>query len=344
MYVALQDNHLLLALSSGMHGPTMTFARRRFFTLAAGAACLPVLSHSASAQAYPARSVRIVVGYAAGGSGDIVARLMGQWLSERLKQPFIIENKVGAGGNIAIDTVLRSPPDGYTLVMITTPTLVSAPLPENFDLARDTIPIAGVYQAYLVMLIHPSVPVATLPEFIAYAKANPGKLSMASAGNGTAPHMSGELFKMMAGVDIIHVPYRGGGPALSDLLGGQVQVMFSNLPANDYIKTGKLRALAVTTATRSPTLPEIPTLGDFVPGYEASVSFGLCAPKGTPPEIVEKLNTEINAGLADSKIRARFGDLGARVLALSPADFGKFLTQEALKWDKVARAANIKPG
>jgi tripartite-type tricarboxylate transporter receptor subunit TctC len=297
---------------------------------------------TASAQIYPARPVRIVVGYAAGGSGDVLARLMAQWLSERLKKPFLIENKVGAGGNIATDTVLRSAPDGYTLLMNTMPTINTPPLPDNFDLARDSTPVAGAYQAYLVMLVHPSVPAASLPEFIAYAKANPGKLSMASAGNGTAPHLSGELFKMMTGVEIIHVPYRGGGPALTDLLGGQVQLLFSNLPANEYINTGKLRALAVTTATRSSALPELPTVAEFVPGYEASVAFGICAPKGTPTDIVEKLNAEINAGLADPNIQARLADLGARALALSPADFGKFVAEDSLKWAKVIRAANIK--
>jgi tripartite-type tricarboxylate transporter receptor subunit TctC len=264
----------------------MKFARRQFLHLATAGALMPSLTRIASAQMYPVKPVRIVVGYAAGGSGDILARLIAQWLAERLKQPFIIENKPGAGGNIAIDTVLRAVPDGYTLLMNTMPTIIGPPLPDNFDLARDSTPVAGVYQAYLVMLVHPSVPAKTVPEFIAYAKANPGKINMASAGNGTAPHLAGELFKMMAGVDIVHVPYRGGGPALTDLLGGQVNLMFSNLPADQYIKSGKLRALAITTTTRSSTL-QLPTLGEFVSGYEASVAFGICAPKGTPTEIVE---------------------------------------------------------
>jgi tripartite-type tricarboxylate transporter receptor subunit TctC len=321
----------------------MTLARRQFLSLTAGV-CLPALSKTAAAQGYPARPVRLVVGYAAGGSGDVLARLMAQRLSERLNQSFIIENKVGAGGNIAIDTVLRLPPDGHTLLMATMPSIVSAPLPDNFDLARDSRPVAGAYQAYLVMLAHPSVPAAGLPEFIAYAKANPGKLSMASAGNGTAPHLSGELFKMMTGVDIIHVPYRGGGPALTDLLGGQVQLMFSNLPADEYIKAGKLRAIAVTTAARVPALPELPTIGEFVSGYEASVAFGICAPKGAPTEIVEKLNTEINAILVNPKMQARLADLGAKELVLSPSAFGKFISEDALKWTRVIRAANIKPG
>ena len=321
----------------------MNLPRRQFLHLAMGAAVLPAVSQNAIAQAYPARPVRIVVGYAAGGSGDILARLMAQWLSDRLKQPFIVENKVGGGGNIATDTVLRSPPDGYTLLMITMPATVGPPLPYNFDLARDSTPVAGAYQAYLVMLVHPSVPAVTVPEFIAYAKANPGKLSMASAGIGSAPQMCGELFKMMTGVDMIHVPYRGGGPALTDLLGGQVQVMFSNLPANEHIKAGKLRALAVTTATRSPTLPDLPTVAEFVPGYEASVGFGVCAPKGTPADIVEKLNMEINACLADPKIKERLVDLGATGLVLSPGDFGKLITADTAKWAKVAQFANIKP-
>jgi tripartite-type tricarboxylate transporter receptor subunit TctC len=319
----------------------MKFARRQFLHLATAGALMPSLTRIASAQMYPVKPVRIVVGYAAGGSGDILARLIAQWLAERLKQPFIIENKPGAGGNIAIDTVLRAVPDGYTLLMNTMPTIIGPPLPDNFDLARDSTPVAGVYQAYLVMLVHPSVPAKTVPEFIAYAKANPGKINMASAGNGTAPHLAGELFKMMAGVDIVHVPYRGGGPALTDLLGGQVNLMFSNLPADQYIKSGKLRALAITTTTRSSTL-QLPTLGEFVSGYEASVAFGICAPKGTPTEIVEKLNSEINAGLADPQIQARLADLGARELTLSPDNYCKYIAADALKWDEVVRAANIK--
>ena len=320
----------------------MKLPRRQLLSLITGAACLPVLSRTARAETYPARPVRIVVGYAAGGSGDILARVLAQWLSDRLGQTFVVENKVGAGGNIATDTVLRLPPDGYTLMMATMPTIITPPLPDNFDLARDSTPVAGAYQAYLVMLVHPSVPAQTLPEFVAYAKANPGKLSMGTAGNGTAPHMCGELFKMLAGVDLIHVPYRGGGPALIDLLGGQVQVMFSNLPTDEYVKTGKLRALAVTTATRAAALPEIPAVGEFVPGYEGGAVFGVCAPKGVPGEIVEKLNAEINAGLADPKIQARLADLGAKALVLSPAGFGKFISEETAKWDKVAKAARIK--
>ena len=320
----------------------MTLPRRHFLELMAGAACVPLASHTATAQAYPARPVRLLVGFAAGGSGDVVARLMAQWLSDHLKQTFVVENKVGAGGNIAIDTVLRSAADGYTLLMNTMPTVVTPPLPESFDLSLESTPVAGVYQAHLVMLIHPSIPAATFPEFIAYAKANPGKINMASAGIGTAPHMSGELFKMMTGLDIVHVPYRGGGPALTDLLGGQAQLMFSNLPADQYIQSGKLRALAVTTETRSGTLPDLPAIGEFVPGYEASVAFGVCGPKGMPADIVGKLNSQINAGLADAQIQARFADLGAKPLVLSPAEYGKFIAEQTAKWDSVARAANIK--
>lgn len=321
----------------------MKFSRRKLFHLAAAAAVIPAFTGSANAQIFPTRPVRIVVGYAAGGSGDILARLLAQWLSEQLNQPFIIENKVGAGGNIAVDTVLRSAPDGYTLLMNTMPMIIGSPLPDNFDLAHDSTPVAGAYQAHLVVLIHPSVPATTLSELIAYAKANPGKLSMASAGIGTAPHLAGELFKMTADVDIVHVPYRGGGPALTDLLGGQVQLLFSNLPTNEHIAAGKLRALAVTTATRSQTLPKLPAVGEFVPGYEASVAFGLCAPKGTSVAIVEKLNATVNAGLGDPKIQARLVELGAKGLALSPAEFGKFIAADSLKWAKVIRAANIRP-
>ena len=320
----------------------MKNSRRHFLKLAAVATCLPTLPRTVGAQAYPARQVRILVGFAPGGSGDILARLMAQWLSDRLKQTFILENKVGAGGNIATDSLLRSPADGYTLLMNTMPTIAGAPLPGGFDLARDSTPVAGTYQAYLVMLVHPSVPAATLAEFLAHARANPGKLSMASAGIGTAPHLAGELFTMMTGLDIVHVPYRGGGPALTDLLGGQVQLLFSNLPVDEYVKASKLRALAVTTASRSPTLSDLPTVGEFVPGYEASVAFGVCAPKGTPAEIVDKLNAEINAGLNDPKIQARLATLGARGLVLSPRGYAQFITDDASKWAKVIKAANSK--
>jgi tripartite-type tricarboxylate transporter receptor subunit TctC len=322
----------------------MTLPRRRFLSVAAGAASFLVLSRTARAETYPSRPVRVVVGYAAGGSGDIIARLVAQWLSDRLHQTFVVENKVGAGGNIAIDALVRSAADGYTLSMVTFPTLTTAPLPDNFDLARDSTPIAGAYEAYLVMLVHPSVPATTLSEFIAYAKANPGKLSMASAGNGTAPHLCGEMFKMMAGIDMIHVPYRGGGPAFNDLLGGQVQMMFSNLPADQHIKAGRLRAIAVTTAKRAPAYPELPSIGEVIKGYDAGNAFGVVAPKGVRADIVEKLNSEINAALADAKMQARLAELGAQPLVLSPAGFGQFISKETEKWDKVAREAKVKLG
>jgi tripartite-type tricarboxylate transporter receptor subunit TctC len=317
--------------------------RRKFLHLAMGAMTLSAGLRTAGAQTYPSRPVRILVGYAAGGSADTLARLMAQWLSERLGQPFVVENRSGANGNIAADALVRAPSDGHTLLMLTTPNLITPPLPTSFDFSRDTAAIGGVSRGYLVMLVHPSVPATTVPEFIAYAKANPGKLAMASAGSGTAPHLSGELFKMMTGIDMIHVPYRGGGPAIADLLGGQVQVTFSNLPVAEHVRAGTLRALAVTTAARSQTLPQLPTIGDFVPGYEASVAFGLCAPKQTPAEIIEKLNSEINAGLADPAIATRLREMGSVALSLSPTDFRNFLSDESLKWARVVRAANIKP-
>jgi tripartite-type tricarboxylate transporter receptor subunit TctC len=322
----------------------MNLQRRQVLSVIAGAASLPVFSVVMNADTYPSRPVRIVVGYAAGGSGDIIARLMAQWLSDRLRQTFIVENKVGAGGNIAIDTLVRASADGHTLSMVTFPTLFTAPLPDNFDLARDSSPIAGAYEAYLVLLVHPSVPATTLSEFIAYAKANPDKLSMGSAGNGTAPHLCGEMFKMMAGVDMTHVPYRGGGPAFNDLLGGQIQVMFGNLPADQHIKTGRLRALAVTTAIRAPAYPELPSISEAVPGYDAGNAFGVVGPKGLAADVVQKLNSEINAALADPKMQARLAELGAQPLVLSPAEFGQFISKETEKWNKVARQAQVKPG
>ena len=287
-----------------------------------------------------------IVGFAAGGAPDILARLMGQWLSERLGQPFVIENRPGAGSNIATEAVVRAPPDGYTLLLVSPANAINATLYDklNFNFIRDIAPVAGIIREPHVMVVNPSVPAKTVPEFIAYAKANPGKLNMASAGNGTAAHVAGELFKMMTGVDMVHVPYRGAAPALTDLLGGQVQVMFAAMPASiEYIRAGKLRALAVTTATRSEALPDIPTVGEFVPGYEASAWFGVGAPKNTPAEIIDKLNKEINAALADPKIKARLADLGGTVLPGSPADFGKLIADETEKWGKVIRAANIKP-
>jgi tripartite-type tricarboxylate transporter receptor subunit TctC len=290
--------------------------------------------------------VRVIVGFAAGGPNDILARLIGQWLSERLGQPFVIENRLGAGSNIATEAVVRAPPDGYTLLLVGSPNAINATLYDklNFNFVRDIAPVASFIRGALVMVVHPSVPAQTVPEFIAYAKANPGKLSYGSGGVGGITHITPELFKMMTGVNMVHVPYRGVAPALTDLLGGQVQVLFTN-PAQtiEYIRAGKLRALAITTATRSEALPDIPTVDEFVPGYEASSIFGFGAPKNTPAEIIDKLNKEINAGLADPKIKARLADLDGTVLVGSPADFGKLIAEETEKWAKVIRTANIKP-
>ena len=319
--------------------------RRQFLHLAAAAAALPALSRIARAQAYPSRPVRLIVPFAPAGGSDITARLMGQWLSEWLAQPFIIENRPGAGSNIATEAVVRAAADGYTLLYVTTANAINATLYDklNFNFIRDIAPVATISRNTYVMLVHPSMPAKTVPEFIAYAKAHPRKINMASAGTGSPPHVCGELFKMMAGVDMLHLPYRGGGPALTDLLGGQVQVYFATTVASiEYIRTGRLRALAVTTATRSDALPDIPTVAEFVPGYEASSWYGVGAPKATPAEIVEKLNKEINAGLADAKLKARLADLGGDVLALSPADFGKLIADETEKWGNVIRALNIK--
>jgi tripartite-type tricarboxylate transporter receptor subunit TctC len=319
----------------------MKLPRRNFLHLAAGAAALPAVSRVARAQAYPTRPVRIIIGFAPGSASDIVARLVGQWLSEGLGQPFIIEHRPGAANNIATEAVVRAPPDGHTLLVVSSANAVNATFYDklNYNFIRDIAPVAGIIVVPSVLVVHPSVPAKTVPEFIAYAKANPGKLTMASGGIGSGTHLAGELFKMMAGVNMVHVPYRGGGPALTDLLGGQVQVMFpSTVSSIEYIRAGRLRALAVTTATRSDALPDVPTVDEFVPGYEASAWFGVGAPKATPAEIVEKLNKEINAGLADPKIKARLG----APLALSPAEFGKLIADETEKWGKVIRAANIK--
>jgi tripartite-type tricarboxylate transporter receptor subunit TctC len=324
----------------------MKLPRRTFLHLAACAAVLPAVSRMASAQAYPMRPVRLVSGFPAGGPNDFLARLIGQWLSERLGQQFIIENRPGAGSNIAVEAVVRSPPDGYTLLMVATPNAINATLYErlNFNFIRDITPVGAIVLVPNVMVVHPSVPAKTLPEFIVYAKGNPGKLTMASPGNGTSGHISGELFKLMAGVDMIHVPYRGGGPLTTDLIGGQVQVLFTPLPTmTEYIRAGTLRGLAVTSATRSPVLPRIPTVGEVVPGYEASTWFGIGAPKNTPTEIVDRLNMEINTGLADAKLKARLYELGGeRTLPGSPAEFGKLIADETEKWGKVIRAASIK--
>ena len=320
--------------------------RRQFLHLAAGAAALPAVSRIARAQAYPTRPVRIIVGFAAGGVADITARLMSQWLSEQLGQQFLVENRPGAGGNIGTEAVVKAPPDGYTLLQVDASNAINATLYTNlnFNFIRDITPVIGIMRVPGVIVVHPSVPATTVPEFIANAKANPGKLTMASAGNGTPQHVYGELFKMMAGVSMVHVPYRGAAPALTDLLGGQVQVTFSPLPASiGYIRAGTLRPLAVTTANRLEVLPNIPTVGEFLPGYAASGLQGVGAPKNTPTDIVDKLNKEINAGLTDPKIKARIADLGGTVLAGSPADFGKLIAEETEKWAKVIKFANIKP-
>jgi len=320
--------------------------RRQFLHLAAGVVALPAVSRTARAQAYPTRPVRIIVGFPAGGTGDILARLIGQWLSERLGQPFIVENRPGAAGNIGTEAVVRAPPDGYTLLLVGPPNAINATLYDklNYNFIRDIAPVAGIIRAPNVMEVNPSFPAKAVPEFIAYAKANPGKISMASAGIGSAPHIYGELFKMMTGINMVHVPYRGNAPALTDLLGGQVQVYFDNMPSSiEYITAGKLRPLAVTTATRWEGLPGIPTVSDFVPGYEASGWFGVGAPKNTSADIVDKLNKEINAGLADPKLKTRLAELAGTALALSPADFGKLIADETEKWAKVVRAANIRP-
>ena len=324
----------------------MKLPRRKFLHLTAGAAALPAVSRVAWAQTYPTRPVRWIVGYPPAGATDIAARLMGQWLSDRLGQPFVIENRPGASGNIGTEAVVNAPPDGYTLLLVNAGNAINATLYEKlkYNLTRDIAPVAGIIRVPLVMQVNPSVPVKTVPEFIAYAKANPAKLNMASAGNGTPQHVSGELFKIMAGVNMTHVPYRGSAPALTDLLGGQVQVVFdTTLASIEYIRAGRLRPLAVTTATRLEALPEIPTVSDFLPGYEASGWYGVGAPKDTPTEIVDKLNKEINAALANPKIKAQLADLGGIVLALSPAEFGKLIADETEKWGKVIRAANIKP-
>jgi tripartite-type tricarboxylate transporter receptor subunit TctC len=314
--------------------------------LAAGAAALPAAARSASAQAYPTRPVRVVVGFAAGGSTDIGARVIGQWLHERLGQPFVIESRPGAGTNVATESVVRAPPDGYTLLMVGPSSAVNATLYDklNFVFLRDIAPVASLIRQPQIMLANPSVTTQTVPELIAYAKANPGKITMASAGVGSVGHLVGELFKMMAGVDFIHVPYRGAGPALADLLGGQVLISFAGIAGSiEHVRSGKLRALAVTTAARSPALPDVPTVSEFVPGFEAGDWLGLGAPKKTPSAIVDKLNSEIAAALADPKITARFADLGGTPLALTPAEFGKLLADETEKWAKVIRAAHIKP-
>ena len=300
----------------------------------------------ATAQTYPTRPVRLIIGYPPGGSADITARLLGQWLSERLGQPFVIESRPGASTNIATEAVVRAPPDGYTLLLVAPANAINATLYEklNFNFISDIAPVAGIIRFPNVMVVNPLVPAQAVPEFIAYAKANPGRLNMASSGNGSTIHVSGELFKMMTGVNMVHVPYRGGAPALTDMISGQVQVMFDNVPTSiEFIRAGKLRALAVTTATRSEVLPDLPTVADFVPGYEASAWYGVGVPKGTPEDIIDKLNKEINAILAEPKAKARLADLGASLLAGSPADFGKLVADETEKWGKVVKFSGAKP-
>jgi tripartite-type tricarboxylate transporter receptor subunit TctC len=323
----------------------MKLPRRHFLFLPATAATLLAVSRVAWSQTYPTRPVRIIIGYPPGGSADITARLMGQWLSERLGQPFVIENRPGASTNIATEAVVHASPDGYTLLLVAPANAINATLYDklSFDFIRDIAPVAGIIRFPNVVVVNPSVPAKTIPELIAYAKANPGKLNMASSGNGSTIHVSGELFKIMTGIDMVHVPYRGGAPALTDMISGQVQVMFDNMPTSiEFIRTGKLRALAVTTATRSELLPDLPTVADFVPGYEASAWYGVGVPKGTPDEIIDKLNKVVNGILADPQSKARLSDLGAAVITGSPADFGKLITDETEKWGKVIRAANIR--
>ena len=319
--------------------------RRQFLHLAAGAAVLPTLPRIALAQTYPTRPVRLIVTFAAGGSPDIIARLMGQWLSERLGQPIIVDNRPGAAGNIGTEIGVRAPPDGYTLLMALSVNAINASVYNNlsFNFIRDTAPVASIASTPLIMEVNPSVPAKTVPEFIAYAKANPGKINMGSGGKGAPGHVAGELFKMMAGVDMVHVPYRGDALVLPDLISGQVQVYFGVMPASlGYIRAGKLRALAVTSATRQEALPDVPTVGEFLPGFEARGWYGIVVPKATPAEIVGRLNQEINAALADPNMKKRLTDLGVAVFAGSPADFGKFIADETEKWAKVVKFAGIK--
>jgi tripartite-type tricarboxylate transporter receptor subunit TctC len=324
----------------------MKLPRRRFLHLAAGAAALPAVSRIARGQTFPSRPVRVMVGFAAGGPTDILARLIGQWLSERLGQPFVIENRPGASGNIATEAVVNALADGHTLLLVAPANTINATLYDklNFNFIRDIAPIASIMRSLYVMEVNPSVPVKSVPDFISYAKAHPGEINMASAGIGTPQHVAGELFKLMTGVEMVHVPYRGSTPALTDLMGGQVQVMFDNMTSSlEFIRAGKLRPLAVTTATRFEALPDVPTVGDFVPGFEASAQFGLGAPRNTPVGVIERLNKEVNAGLTDPKIRTRLAEFAGAVRAGSPADFGKLIADETEKWGKVVKFAGIKP-
>jgi tripartite-type tricarboxylate transporter receptor subunit TctC len=321
----------------------MKLIRRRFLQLAGAAIAAPGVAWS---QTYPSRPMHMVVGFAAGGGADIIARLLGQSLSERLGQQIVVDNRPGAGTNIGTEVVVKAAPDGYTLLLVNSPAAINTTLYDNlsFDFIRDIAPVASIGRVPLVMVVNPSLPAKTVPEFIAYAKANPGKVNMGSGGNGAPDHMSGELFKALAGVGILHVPYRGVAPAITDLLGGQVQVIFGTMPAViEFVKASKLRALGVTTATRSEALPDVPSLAEFVPGYEASQWYGIGAPKSTPGEVIERLNKETNAVLADPKIKARLAELGASVLSGSPADFGKLIVDETAKWEKVVKISGAKP-
>jgi len=325
----------------------MLLARRNFLRLAGATALAPAFSRIAGAQDYPTRPVRLIVGFPPGGGTDVAARLVGQWLSERLGQPVVIENRPGAGSNIATEAVVHAAADGHTLLLVSTAHAINATLYErlNYNFLRDIAPVAGFMRVPNVMEINPSLSVKSVPEFIAYARANPGKINMASGGNGTSQHLSGELFKMMTGLDIVHVPYRGAAPALTDLIGGQVQAMFGDMPSSiEFIKTGKLRALAVTTVTRSEALPDLPSVSDFVPGYESSAWYGVGAPKNTPVEIVERLSKEINAALADPRMKARLNSLGGTVLDVSPSEFGTLIADETQKWAKVVKFSGAKVG
>jgi tripartite-type tricarboxylate transporter receptor subunit TctC len=321
-------------------------SRRKFLHLAAGAAALSAMPRISKAQAYPAKPVRIIVPFAAGGSTDIAGRIIAQWLSERFGQQFVVENRPGAGSNVGTEAVLKAPPDGHTLVLLGPGNAINATLYErlNFNLLRDSEPVAGLMSTTLVMEVHPSLPVASVPAFIAYAKANPGRISMASAGIGSGTHMAGELFRMMTGLELVHVPYRGEGPAVADLLGGQIQFMFSTLTVSiEYVKAGRVRALAVTSAARWPTLPDLPAVAESMPGYEVTPRFGLAAPRNTPAEIVERLNREVAAGLDDPKVKARLADLGSEPMPATPAAYRKLLSDEVDKWAKVVRFSGARP-
>jgi tripartite-type tricarboxylate transporter receptor subunit TctC len=329
---------------------TKPLHRRQFLHLAAGVAvgvaASPAVSRIARAETYPSRPVRIIVPFAAGGGTDITARVIAQWLSERLGQQFVVENRPGGGTNIGTEAATKATPDGYTLLMVGTSNVINPTLYDklNFNFVRDIVPIAGVIRAPFVLDVNLAIPVRTVPEFIAYVKSNPGKVNMASSGSGSASHMTGELFKMMAGVDMQHVPYRGGGPALLDLIAGQVQVYFAGLPETiAYIRGGQVRPLAVTSATHADALPDLPAVAEFVPGYESNLWFGVGAPSGTAPDIVDKLNREINAGLADPKLKARYAELGSAVFPTTPGDFGKLFVEETEKWAKVVKFSGAKP-